>query len=223
MINPGSTSLDRVDGFDTDGISCHALGTGAAGYASGLRRGTARPAAFAAPGTTVTVWRRDWRRVLVVGCAGAGKTTFAVRLARALDLPIIHLDSEYWLPGWRHTPPEEWQSRVEELAARDCWVMDGNYGGTLERRLARADAVVFLDLPRATCLRRVVLRSLRYRGRSRPDLPPGCPERLEWQFLRWVWNYGRRSRGRVVGLLAASGLPVVHLQTRREAERWLTT
>jgi adenylate kinase family enzyme len=161
--------------------------------------------------------------VLVVGCAGAGKTTFALRLAHALELPVIHLDMEYWLPGWHHTPPDEWQSRVGELAARERWVMDGNYGGTLECRLARADAAVFLDLPRLTCVRRVLVRSLRYRGRTRPDLPPGCPERLEWQFLRWVWDYERRSRGRVVRLLAASGLPVVHLRTRREAERWLDT
>ena len=166
---------------------------------------------------------RGWRRVLVVGCAGAGKTTFALRLAAALGLPIIHLDIEYWRPGWHHTPPDEWQSRVDELSGREAWVMDGNYGGTLDRRLARADAVVFLDVDRLTCLRRVVLRSLRYRGRSRPDLPSGCPERLDWQFLLWVWNYGRRSRGRVVALLAASGLPVVHLRTRREAARWLRT
>jgi adenylate kinase family enzyme len=195
-----------------------------AGTLRGLRRGDARRnEMFAAPASAAAARRRGWRRVLIVGCAGAGKTTVAVRLAGLLGLPVIHLDCEYWRPGWRHTPPDEWQSRVEELVRREDWVMDGNYGGTLERRLTRADAVVFLDLPRLICLRRVVLRSLRYLGRSRPDLPPGCPERLEWQFLLWVWNYGRRSRGRVIRLLAASGLPVVHLRTGREAERWLRT
>jgi adenylate kinase family enzyme len=101
--------------------------------------------------------------------------------------------------------------------------MDGNYGATLERRLGRAQAAVFLDVPRLTCLRRVIVRSWRYRGRPGPGLPDGCPERLEWAFLMWVWDYERRSRGRVVSLLAASGLPVVHLRSRREAERWLTT
>jgi len=179
--------------------------------------------AFAAPASAAAARSDGWRRVLVVGCAGAGKTTFAVRLARLLDLPVIHLDTEYWRPGWAHMPSDQWQTRVDELAARDTYVMDGNYGATLERRLVRADAVVFMDLPRGTCLRRVILRWLRYRGRTRPDLPPGCPERLDLQFLLWVWDFGRRSRGRVIGLLAASGLPVVHLRTGREAERWLTS
>ncbi len=184
----------------------------------------ARPhAAFEAPASARSARELGWHRVLVVGSSGAGKTTFAVRLAEVLDLPVIHLDSEYWRPGWQHTPAEEWPARVDRLVAGERWVMDGNYGGTLERRLARAQAVVFLDVARRTCLRRVILRSWRYRGRPGPGLPEGCPERLEWQFLMWVWNFERRSRGRVISLLAASGLPVVRVRTRREAERWLTT
>lgn len=184
---------------------------------------TGRAVAFAAPASAGSARGLGWRRVLVVGSAGAGKTTFATRLGEVLGLPVIHLDSEYWRPGWQHPPADEWPARVDDLTAREDWVMDGNYGGTLERRLVRAHAAVFLDVPRLTCLRRVILRSWRYRGGLGPGLPADCPERLEWQFLMWVWNYERRSRGRVISLLAASGLPVVHLRTRREAERWLTT
>jgi adenylate kinase family enzyme len=175
------------------------------------------------PASAVAARALRWRRVLVVGSAGAGKTTLAIRLAPLLGLPLIHLDAEYWRPGWVETPPEEWPARVDALAAGDAWLMDGNYGATLEQRLARADAAVFLDVPRLTCLLRVIWRGLRYWGRTRPDLPPGCPERLAPSFLAWVWNYPRRSRGRVIELLAASGLPVVHLRTTREAESWLTT
>jgi adenylate kinase family enzyme len=184
---------------------------------------TRSPATFAAPGSARSARELGWRRVLVVGSSGAGKTTFAVRLAGALCLPLIHLDAEYWRPGWQHTPPEEWRSRVDELAAGEDWIMDGNYGGSLERRLARAQAAVFMDVPRLTCLRRVILRSWRYRGRPGPGLPDGCPERLEWQFLVWVWNYENRSRNRVVSLLTASGLPVVHLRSGQEAQQWLTS
>jgi adenylate kinase family enzyme len=182
-----------------------------------------RPAAFFAPASASSARDLGWQRVLVVGSAGARQTTFATRLGHALGLPVIHLDSEYWRPGWQHPPESEWPARLDGLTAREDWVMDGNYGATLERRLSRAHAVIFLDVPRLTCLRRVIVRSWRYRGRPGPGLPDGCPERLEWQFLLWVWNYGRRSRGRVMTLLGTSGLPVVHLRSKREAERWLTT
>ena len=142
---------------------------------------TGRPAAaFLAPASARSARALGWRRVLVVGSAGAGKTTFATRLGQALGLPVIHLDSEYWRSGWQHTPADEWPARVAGLTAREDWVMDGNYGGTLERRLERANAVVFLDVPRLTCLRRVIVRSWRYRGRPGPGMPDGCPERLEW-------------------------------------------
>jgi adenylate kinase family enzyme len=176
-----------------------------------------------APDSVRSAGELAWRRILILGSAGAGKTTFAVRLGQLLGLPVIHLDSEYWRPGWQHTPAEEWPARVDDLVGRDEWVMDGNYGGTLERRLARAHATVFLDVHRLTCLRRVILRSWRYWGKPCPGLPSGCPERLEWRFLLWVWNFERRSRGRVISLLTASGLPVVHLRGAREAERWLKT
>ncbi len=70
--------------------------------------------------------------------------------------------------------------------------MDGNYGGTLARRLAACDTVVFLDMPRLLCLLRVVRCFLRYRGRSRPGMAAGCHEQLTWSFLCWIWQYPRR-------------------------------
>jgi len=104
------------------------------------------------------------RRVLVIGSGGAGKSTFARRLAQCAGLPLIHLDAIYWKPGWLETPKEEWTQVVESLLAGERWVMDGNYGGTLEQRLASCDTVVFLDLPRSLCLWRAAVRWVRFRG-----------------------------------------------------------
>jgi adenylate kinase family enzyme len=129
------------------------------------------------------------QRVLVIGSGGAGKSTFAAGLAERLGLPVIHLDALYWKPGWIEPSRMAWEKTVNGLLADERWVMDGNYGGTLEMRLAAADTVIFLDLPRTLCIRRVVLRRIRFRGRSRPDMTPGCPERLTWEFLRWIWRY----------------------------------
>ncbi|MGZ8457629.1 MAG: hypothetical protein ACXWZ4_13600, partial [Gemmatirosa sp.] len=114
---------------------------------------------------------------------------------------------------------------VEALVAGPAWVMDGNYGGTLDLRLAASDAVVFLDLPRVVCLTRVLGRALRYRGRSRPDMAPGCPERLSWEFVRWVWEYPTRRRPDVLRRLAALAptTRVVVLRSPRAVDAWLAT
>ena len=165
------------------------------------------------------------RRVIVIGSGGAGKSTLAARIGERLGLPVIHLDARHWQPGWQATPPEEWRRQVERLVAEPAWVMDGNYGGTLDVRMAACDTVVFLDLPRVVCLWRVVARTLRHRGRSRPDMAPGCPERWSWEFLRWVWSYPRRRRPAVLGRLAAlpADTRVVHLRSRRAVEAWLAS
>jgi adenylate kinase family enzyme len=163
------------------------------------------------------------RRVLVIGSGGAGKSTFAARLGERTGLPVIHLDSLFWHAGWRDTPRDEWAARVDELLERDEWVMDGNYGGTLERRLAACDTVVFLDLPRVLCLWRVIARSVRYRGRSRPDMAEGCPERLTWEFVRWVWDYPRTRRPGVLKRLSelSEGQSVHVLRSTRDVRRFL--
>src|SRR5512144_2391466 len=132
------------------------------------------------------------KRVLVIGSGGSGKTTFAKQLGERLRLPVIHLDSHYWHPGWVATPADEWAEHIQRFVAEPEWVMDGNYGGTLDTRLAACDTVIFLDLPRVVCLWRIVKRALRYWGQTRPDLAPGCPEQLTWEFIVWVWTYPAR-------------------------------
>lgn len=163
------------------------------------------------------------RRILVIGSGGSGKTTLARRLGARLGLEVVHLDALYWQAGWVEPPPEVWRERVTELALRGSWVMDGNYSGTLEQRLAACDTVVFLDLPRTLCLWRVLKRSFTYRGRSRPDMAAGCPEQLTLDFLLWVWRYPARSRPKVLRLLAAyaEGRRVVCLRSRAEVEEFL--
>lgn len=158
------------------------------------------------------------RRVLVIGSGGAGKSTLAARLAARTGLPAIHLDAFHWRAGWEPTPPDEWARRVGALLSQPEWVMDGNYGGTLDARLAACDTVIFLDVPRRVCLWRVIRRRWRHRGRSRPDMTPGCDERLTLEFLRWIWDYPATRRPgilRKLEMLRADQRAIV-LRSRRE-------
>jgi adenylate kinase family enzyme len=155
-------------------------------------------------------------RVLVVGCAGAGKSTFARRLAGISGLPVIHLDRHYWQPGWVETDKVQWASRVETLIAQPAWIMDGNYGGTLAARLSRADTVIHLDMPRALCLWRVLKRTTLKHGRTRDDMTEDCPERFDWPFLQYVWRYRRDHRP--ILLDALRGFDGTHVTFRAPAE-----
>lgn len=149
------------------------------------------------------------RRVLVLGGCGAGKSTLTRRLAAALGLPAIHLDAEYFAPGWVEPEATAWRDRLLALAARDQWVMDGNHAPTLPQRLARAEAVVWLDLPTGVCFRRVLLRLARGYGRVRVDMAPGCPERLDPAFLLYVLRFRATQRPKLAAALRTFPGPVL--------------
>jgi adenylate kinase family enzyme len=163
------------------------------------------------------------KRILVIGSGGAGKSTFARRLAALLDIQLIHLDSLYWNPGWVETPKQEWKETVKQIITHDSWVMDGNYSGTLDLRLEACDTVIFLDIARVICLWRVIKRTLAYQNKRRPDMAEGCRERFSIEFLLWIWNYRKRTRPKIVRMLKENSdtKEVVWLRTDAEVERFL--
>ena len=158
-------------------------------------------------------------RVLVVGAGGTGKSTFARALGTRTGLPVIHLDHHYWRPGWDPTPDHEWIGRVREIVAGDRWIVDGNYGGTLELRAAACDTIIFLDLPILVSFVGIVRRRLK-RGGS--EQAPGCPERLDREFVHWVATYRRRARPQVLALAAGPhSFEFVRLRSRRAVREYL--
>jgi adenylate kinase family enzyme len=162
------------------------------------------------------------RRVIVIGCAGAGKSVFSRRLGERLGLPVTHLDRLYWRPGWQEPPRDEWRRTIDELVRGDQWLIDGNYSGTLETRLRAADTVIWLDMPRRVCLSRVVKRWATHPFRRRPDLPEGCRERLDRRFLKWVWDYPSVTRPAMLAALARKrDGRVIVLRSNRDIEEFL--
>jgi adenylate kinase family enzyme len=142
------------------------------------------------------------KRVAVIGSGGAGKSVLSLELARRTGLPVTHLDREYWRADWEPTPEPEWEARVAEIVDGERWIIDGNFGGTMHLRLAVADTVLFLDIPRLVCVWAVTRRWLRYRRQSRPDMTPGLNDKLDLEFLRWIWGYPTTRRPGILRQLA---------------------
>ena len=136
------------------------------------------------------------KKILVIGCCGAGKSTLSKKLSDQLELPMIHLDKVYWKANWVESPKEEFEKKVKELIQNEAYVMDGNYSSTLAMRLKEADTLVYLDYPTWTCFWRVIKRIIKYHGTTRPDMTEGCHERFDFGFLHYVlafkWIAGTR-------------------------------
>ena len=167
--------------------------------------------------------RRPLKRWLVLGAGGAGKSRLSREMAEILNLPVIHLDRHYWNPGWIESKKDDWARKVVELASADQWIMDGNYGGSIQLRLPRSQAVVLLDLPVWQCLWGIFRRSTLDRKKARPDLAEGCEERLpDWEFIRYVATYRWWSRPKVLRKIAAEPhVKLYHLKSRRAAGQLL--
>lgn len=163
-------------------------------------------------------------RVMLIGSGGAGKSTLARQLGETTGLPVVHLDAHFWKPGWVSTPNDEWDETVAELVAGERWILDGNYGRTMEMRFARADAVVFMDYSRWLCCYRAVKRRVQFGGRSRPDMAAGCEEKIDREFLKWIWDYPATRRPGILARLEElrdEGKRVVVLRSPRETRRFL--
>lgn len=162
-------------------------------------------------------------RISIMGLSGSGKSTLARALGDQLHIPVLHLDTVQFLPGWKNRPLDEQLGMVSDfLDEHESWVIDGNYTNLLvDRRLRESDCIIILLFNRVTRVRRVIARARRYRGAARPSMTPGCAERINAEFLWWVAYRGcDRTHMQYYRDVAASHASVVVLRTQRELDRW---
>lgn len=162
------------------------------------------------------------KRILIIGCGGSGKTTLARKLGEKLDLPVVHLDRLWWLGNWETVSSETFDAALAEELEKPQWIMDGNFSRTMPQRLERCDTVIYLDYNRWICLLGVIKRVLANYGKSRPDMGGNCPERFDWEFLKWVWTYNQQNRDRNYGWLnSADHAETYAFKNRRQLRKFL--
>lgn len=164
------------------------------------------------------------QRVMIVGQPGAGKSTLARELGDRTGLPVVHVDMIHWMPGWRERPKDEKIVMAMARQAEPEWIFEGGLSATWDDRLARADTLIFLDFPLWLRSWRVFKRTVRDYGRTRVDLPEGCPERFDPEFWKWIWETRKTGRDGMDQLVksAPAGMRVFRLSSPRQVRGFLS-
>ena len=140
-------------------------------------------------------------RILIIGGNGSGKTTFAKALAEKTGLPLVHLDSLYWKDNWESVGREVFDARLQQELEKPKWILDGNMNRTLPHRLEYCDTVFYLDFSSLSCLFGVISRTIKYYGKTRPDMGPNCPEKISPGFYKEAFLYNKKFRKKYYGFM----------------------
>ncbi len=163
------------------------------------------------------------RRIVIIGPLGGGKSTLALKLGRLLGITVHHLDWLYWGDTWTPTPPAEWQALLGRIVAGESWIVDGNFTSSLPQRLAAADTVIYLDVPRLTSTIRATRRRILHRWRQAPGMAGGARPMFNAQLFRWIWEFPSQHRPSLLEQLRHPSLAdkTIILRTRRDVKRFV--
>jgi len=141
-------------------------------------------------------------KIAIVGNPGSGKSTVASTLQEILGIPLYHLDQYFWKPGWQRPDRNEFAKIHHELCDKDEWIIEGMATRLFEYRAARADIIIFLDMPLLLCFYRIFKRAIICFGRVGYSSAQGCPEQLpSREFLSYVWSFNRKRKPAIEAIL----------------------
>ncbi|MDJ0641031.1 MAG: AAA family ATPase [Paracoccaceae bacterium] len=164
------------------------------------------------------------QRVMIIGQPGSGKSTLARSLGAITHLPVVHIDHIHWKPGWVERDRDEKTRLCRAVHAGPQWIFEGGHSVTWQDRLEQADTLIWLDVGLTKRVARVVLRTLKDYGRTRPDVPANCPERFDAEFYAFIWRTRHSSRAKMKALVegAPAEKDVHHLRSNGQVAEFLT-
>ena len=160
---------------------------------------------------------------MIIGPGNSGKSTLAKTLSTELGLPVKYLDRYFWLPNWVKRPSAEWQTLHKKLISEDSWIIEGDYIDTMGERIERAEAIIFLNMPKHVIIPRSVYRVIKHKGKSRPEVAEGNSERFGIKYARFIkvmTSYDPDSTLKLLSDLATNKLVII-LHTKKEVDEFV--
>ena len=162
-----------------------------------------------------------YNRISIIGGSGSGKSTLCSILSKELNLPAIHLDGINFDSNWVEIDKSKRDNIIINKALEDKWIIDGNYTKTLKNRLERADLIIWLDYSTFALLKGVLKRIFKSINKERPEIP-GCKERFDFNFIKYVITYNKKKRYIIVENLA--DIPkekILIFKNQKKLNKWL--
>jgi adenylate kinase family enzyme len=163
------------------------------------------------------------KKIMIIGSGGAGKSTLARAISEKINIEVYHLDALLWKPNWKQVSKEQQRSTQEEIVQKEEWIIDGNYGGTMDVRFQAADTIIFMDIHRIICVYRAIKRSFQYRNKTRPDMVEGNKERFALNFYQWIWHYPKDKRPEILKSLneMKNEKDIIMLKSPKEVKKFI--
>ena len=157
------------------------------------------------------------KKVIIIGCCGSGKSTFARHLHACTGSPLFHLDQLNWNENKTTVEKEVFLKRVQDVIQKDSWIIDGNYGSSIEMRMQACDTVFFLDYPVDICIQGIHERV----GKVRTDIP-WVEDEVDEDLIEFVRNYEKEDRPEILELLSKYKEKDIHIfRNRKDAKIYL--
>ena len=159
----------------------------------------------------------ELKKIIVIGCPGSGKSTVSRTLHNKTGIPLYHLDMMYWNADKTTVEKSVFLERLSVVLQKNEWIIDGNYGSTMELRMAACDTVIFLDYPLDVCLDGIRAR----RGKPRSDMP-WIETEEDAEFIEFIKSYNEQQKPKVLELLEKySDKNIVIFKSREQADAFL--
>lgn len=167
--------------------------------------------------------RNNKKKILIIGNGGSGKTSLSLKLSNLLNYPILHLDSIYWIDGWKKNSLKNFEEKTHQFMQSDSWIIEGTPMPDIQFRIKQADLVIFLDINRVICIWRLLKRSfknmLHYRTSDAKKSPADF---LNLKTVTWIWSFDQLKRKTIVDLLnVENSEKILHISSNKQLKSLL--